>query len=265
MYNKIRIWVHIAARQRVWIKVLILTNSVSLIFLTLISFRYEVPQKIFLKLRNSIQNEKTAPVSYSGYMYPKGTIESLLYKRNGFNIVMLGDSITSYAHWGELLNRDDIANFGIAGDTTESIIRRINDVNLVSPARCFLMAGINDIFAGTSVDKIMINYKEIVNYLKQNNIEVTIQSTLYISKKASEFEFTGKNWEMINTNVYTLNELLKQFCIENDMIFLDINELLAKEGILEEQYTTDGLHLNKKGYEKWRDVLLVFCPKQIAK
>jgi hypothetical protein len=193
----------------------------------IVSLHYNVPQKVIKKVvilfqKNNIENN-ISPKEYSGYIYPKETIESLVYRINGFNIIMLGDSLTCHNNWGELLNRDDIANFGIGGDNTVSIINRINDIDIVSPEKCFLMIGINDIFGGRSTEEIVRNYKIILKYLKEKDITVTIQSVLsvsYLSEKA-----WGYNWKKINQEVIELNYHLSKIAVDEGLQFINLNNI----------------------------------------
>jgi lysophospholipase L1-like esterase len=185
-------------------------------------------------------------------------IHSLVNGKNGFEIVMLGDSITEWANWNELLNRDDIANFGIGGDRALYLRYRLFDVYLAKPKKCFLMIGINDLVGNDSVENVFENYKSIIGDIKEHDVEIIIQSTLYMSKKASRFEHIGNNWEKINIKVNCLNELLNEYCVENNITFLNINDTLSKNKILEEENTPDGVHLNENGYKKWKKVLIEY-------
>jgi lysophospholipase L1-like esterase len=203
-----------------------------------------------LSITKKYVTEIPVPAEYSGYIYAKETIESLVYKRSGFNIVMLGDSLTCHNNWGELLNRDDIANFGIGGDTTEKIIKRIRDVYLVSPTKCFLMIGINDIFSGKSLEDIIKNYKIILDHLRENNIDIIIQSVLFISELSESSQ--GYNWKEINKRVLDLNIILEKIAVTEGLQYVDVNKVLSNEDKLNNTYTSgDGIHLNKKGYETW--------------
>jgi lysophospholipase L1-like esterase len=224
----------------------------TLIFLVVISLHYKIPEKILNKIiiSTSGKNEIPVPEEYSGYIYAKETIESLIYKRSGFDIVMLGDSLTCHNNWGELLDRDDIVNFGIGGDTTDKIIKRIKDVYLVSPSKCFLMVGINDIFSRKSLEDIVRNYKIILEYLKENDIDIIIQSVLTISELSENS--LGYNWKEINKKVIGLNSILKKIAISEHLQYFDINKMLSNGNKLDDIYTSgDGVHLNKKGYEIW--------------
>jgi lysophospholipase L1-like esterase len=164
-------------------------------------------------------------------------------------IVMLGDSITAFGNWIELLSRYDVANRGVGGDTTGGIINRLSDIYELSPELCFIMVGINDFEIGFSVSKTFMNYTEILKKLKNKGITPIIQSTLYVSE-------TSPNWSLINNKVDDLNKMLKEYALKEGMMFLDVNSELSRGGALDSIYTYDGVHLSCNGYIKWRDLIL---------
>ena len=55
-----------------------------------------------------------------------------------------------------------------------------------------------------------------------------------------------------------MNELLYKYCSESDLTYLNLNEILSKDKMLEEENTMDGVHLNETGYKKWVDKLLKY-------
>jgi len=242
-------------RQNVWLKVLAISNVILFILLTILSLHYKVPQKILNKL-GFIKMESPI-LGYTYLNYRQMAIHSLVNGNGGFEIVMLGDSITEGANWNELLNRADVANFGIGGDTTTYLIHRLFDIYLAKPKKCFLMIGINDFVSNDTVENVFKNYKRIIEEIKDHNIEVAIQSTLCISEKALKFNFIN-NIETINSKVKDLNGLLKEYCLENKITYLDINAVMSKNEILDGQNTHDGVHLNKNGYEKWKKILMEY-------
>jgi lysophospholipase L1-like esterase len=86
--------------------------------------------------------------------------------------------------------------------------------------------------------------EKIINELVRNGINPIIQSTLYVS--------TGlPNWKKINKAVDCLNTGLKNICMENNIIFIDINKNLSIDGALRKEYSCDGIHLSGLGYKEW--------------
>jgi lysophospholipase L1-like esterase len=214
-----------------------------------------VPQKVL----NKLGLKKSEYITRYTYInYRQMAIHSLVNGNTGFEIVMVGDSITEGGDWNALLNRADVANFGIGGDRASFLLYRLYDVYLAKPQKCFLMIGINDFFGNDTVENVFNNYISIIEDIKGHNIDIIIQSTLYLSETASEFSFIGNNWKNINVQVNSLNELLIKYCHVNDLTYLDLNEILSKNKVLEKENTTDGVHLNEIGYKKWRDIIMTY-------
>jgi lysophospholipase L1-like esterase len=99
--------------------------------------------------------------------------------------------------------------------------KEINDIELISPKKCFLMIDINDVFGGKSAEEIIKNYKIIISYLKQNNVEIIIQSVLNISELAKDS--WGYDTKKINSVVIEVNKRLKNIAEEENVRYADIN------------------------------------------
>lgn len=159
-------------------------------------------------------------------------------------IVMLGNSITHGGNWVQLLGRDDVIEMGISSDITEGMLNRLQYVYLAEPKMVFIMAGVNDIYAGIPVETVMVNYIQILKNLKLRGIKPVIQSTLYAGEK-------WKNSAERNKDVELLNYLLKKYAKENDIIYMDLIPEMSQGLFLREELSRDNLHLNSKGYEVW--------------
>lgn len=159
------------------------------------------------------------------------------------NIIMLGDSITDRGLWSELTNRNDITNRGINGDTTLGLLNRLEILN-TNVKQIFIMIGINDLGKGKSVEYVYFNYIKIIARIKHNKQVPIVQSTLYVGSNFS------KN---LNLQVENLNDKLEKFCIKNNIIYINLNNYLAPNRVLENKYTNDGIHLNGLGYKVWNE------------
>lgn len=171
-----------------------------------------------------------------------------IYKTEKADVVMLGNSITFGVNWNELMGRTNIVNRGIGGDLTEGFLHRLKYVYNVHPKVCCIMGGINDIYENIAVEKIYENYTSIIDSLRAHNIIPVIQSTLFVSpkwKKAAE-----KNIE-----VGKLDKMLMEYAINERILFIDLNRVLSEHNTLKDELTIDGVHLNAKGYELWRNEL----------
>lgn len=222
--------------------------------MAIVSFRYQVPQKALNKL--GILNLPIQRI-YPGYNI--NNIMSLTYEQEGFDIVMVGDSITNGGNWNKLLGNKKIANLGINGDSTEGVLNRLEDIYYLNPEICFIMIGINDFQGNCSVDDVIKNYRKIVFEIKQHNIKIIIQSVLHLGHNYYINHILGKNkndWEIINKKVENLNAELEELTKEYGVEFVNINTGLSVNNILEEQYGDNtGLHLSELGYEKWAEII----------
>ena len=65
--------------------------------------------------------------------------------RGSPDIVMLGDSLTEWGNWHELVPEYSILNRGISGDTSSGVLDRLQEVIERRPKVVFVMIGTNDI------------------------------------------------------------------------------------------------------------------------
>ncbi|WP_047049665.1 SGNH/GDSL hydrolase family protein [Vibrio mexicanus] len=166
------------------------------------------------------------------------------------DIVMFGDSITEWGPWNDALDYK-IVNRGIAGDTTQGMLKRIDTSIVVKPDFVCVMAGINDLAQGYSVDQVFANYKEMLAIWKESDCQVLVQSTLLV----------GKRLDVLNSQVNELNQRLEALCAKEEIEYLDVNSVLVEQGMLDAKYSCDDLHLNAIAYEQW----LVLLKERLAK
>lgn len=166
------------------------------------------------------------------------------YKTDHADVVMLGNSLTQWVDWNELLGRKNIVNRGIAGDITEGYLKRLDQVLSLKPRLCFIEGGINDIYANVPVRIVFENYVKIVETLRSHNITPIVQSTLFVSPK----------WHSAaqkNKEVAHLDKLLEEYAKKNNIEFLDLNAVMSTNNELRDELTHDGVHLNADGYTIW--------------
>jgi len=166
------------------------------------------------------------------------------------SIVFLGDSITEYGQWEELINDPKVKNRGIAGDTTWGLLRRLDKITSAKPSMIFLMIGVND-FLFTDESEIMQNYEKIVQRIQRETPEsqLIIQSVLPVNNQVKKIAFS-------NIAIRSLNEKLKNLAQQYDLPYLDIHDkLLDADGHLAVNFTADGVHINGAAYQIWKDIV----------
>jgi lysophospholipase L1-like esterase len=161
------------------------------------------------------------------------------------DLVMFGDSITEWAPWADIFRDVSMVNRGLAGDTTTGMLRRIDTTLNMNPKLVCFMAGINDLAQGYYVEHIYQNYIDMLKVWQQNDIQILVQSTLYV----------GSKLQGLNPSVELLNSKISEYCTQQGIAFLDVNSVLLPNQLLSNEYSCDDLHLNAKAYQVWAEVL----------
>lgn len=161
------------------------------------------------------------------------------------DFVMFGDSITEWGPWHDTLSHYRLANRGLAGDTTAGMLRRLDTTAQCHPQLVCVMAGINDLSQGYSLDEVVENYRQMLDFWQAKGIEVWVQSTLY----------TGERLGALNPLVTSLNQSLFHLCQQRDLAFIDLNRHLCPEQFLPLDCSCDDLHLNSNAYRQWLEIL----------
>lgn len=165
-------------------------------------------------------------------------------------IVFAGDSITDRYDLNQYYQYDNklIINSGISGYKTTNMINRFHNLIEQHQAdKLFLMIGTNDLGAGTENDVVVNNIKTIIEMIKEKSSKTKIYlESIYPVNSAKRPTDKNRN----NEDIRYINEQLKKYCVENNIVYLDIYSILQDvNGDLKTEYTEDGLHLNDAGYD----------------
>lgn len=161
-------------------------------------------------------------------------------------IVMLGDSLTEWGNWHELVPEFRVVNRGIAGDTSSGVLDRLQEVIDRRPRMVFVMVGTNDIGLQIPPETLLSNLRAIVTRLRDASI-IPVAQTILVR---------GGWMQADNAVIAAVNAAWAEFCAAHGVRFLDLNALLAENGRLPEAMTYDGLHLTAAAYRVWRDAVV---------
>lgn len=186
---------------------------------------------------------ESSTASYSNYYHNKESFFSS-HDNGSVDLIFLGDSLTDIGEWNEVFPSKKSINRGINGDTTSGVIDRLGSITSLNPTKIFIMLGVNDLMQGQTVDNTLKNYIFIIKNLKDRGFDVYIQSTLL-----------ANHFNADNSKIDKLNNELMAFCHENNIPFIDLNKSLSENGKLRSDLTIDGIHLNGKGYDIWKNEL----------
>lgn len=168
------------------------------------------------------------------------------------SIIFLGDSLTDYVKFDEILRNPLIKNRGIEGDTTLGVLNRLDEVISMKPAKLFILIGTNDIVYGRKADEIIQSIRQIISRVQNASTDTKI----YIQSLFPVNNIKFKTNRPIET-IQAVNTEMKKLSDELHCVFIDLYPLLLNESenALDVRYTIDGLHLNGKGVLKWVEYL----------
>lgn len=158
--------------------------------------------------------------------------------------LLLGDSHVEGGKWDLLCPGPyGLRNCGHGG----AKVRRVHEVLEAIPDRdvegVLLMCGINNIGRGDSVDGTFEDFKTLLIAIRQElqPKRIVVAAVMPLRRKPD----TSK----INANIAEFNRRLKKLCLESNAIFVDVASMVAEpDGGLSQKLTSDGLHLNDRGY-----------------
>lgn len=228
-------------------------------FLTILSFtscsqnneEIVVEEEIIIIPDNLYPSEDVTIANHSDWTkthYPKRIAE---FKANSLNfneIVFIGNSITEQGEdWGLKVNNPKARNRGIAGDTSDGIIARLNEITFYKPEKLFLLIGINDLFHNPNAgQKIHENILHIIDEIhnKSPDTEIFVHTVLPTTT------------DNLISKINSLNVLLENSASLKSYTFINLHQrFVLLNGKMNMEYSTDGVHLNEKGYEIWSEII----------
>lgn len=190
-------------------------------------------------------------VLYQNHRLEKYSLDNS--KENKGGIVFAGDSLFDFFMLKKYFGRDlPLINRGIAGIDTDFLLRHLKTLVWdLEPSKVFLLIGTNDIELGYDTSRIFNNLVEIISQLKIEafQAEIYLVSLLPVNQEET-YQKTVKN----RTN-QILKGINNQICVLSGVHYIDAFSKLRKDGQLDDDYTTDGLHLSPSGYDVLSQVL----------
>lgn len=163
--------------------------------------------------------------------------------------VFMGDSIVHGFDVKHYFNQDNIYNCGVDGATTDFLLHLFGDTVIdYTPSKLVILIGTNDLSDTWQVDKLesAFNVFKLLQILmiKLPKTKVVVVSALPIIEELKSTMCRSNNQLRLLMNEYKANV---EEC-ENAM-FVDIFNEFLEDGQMKKEYTYDGLHLTKEGYD----------------
>ncbi len=192
--------------------------------------------------------------------------EAQAYRQAPRLTVLLGDSITLWFPQ-ELLPRDRTwLNQAISGESADRMIQRLEDLDDAEIETLFLMIGVNDLIAGKPENEVVRNIRASVRYLKKQhpNTTIVLQAILPHGAEGATWEGRDRLLQLPNERILAVNQALEKVAEEEGVHYLDLYTLFVdNEGKLRLDLSTDGLHLNDRGYLVWRTAILLLLSNEV--
>lgn len=170
-------------------------------------------------------------------------------KHSKKDIVFLGNSITFWGDWNELLNSKYIKNRGIPGDISFGVLDRLDEVIKGQPRKIFILIGINDIAHNIPDSIVLQNYRRIIYAIRNGSprTKIFFQSILPVNPSFGKLKAHYKK-----DHIKNINAGLKKITEEENVGFIDLYFAFADaEDNLPKNLSFDGVHLTKAGYDRW--------------
>lgn len=190
-------------------------------------------------------------------------------QKGNIDLLFVGDSITDFwrngprggatgpapyaglAVWDETFGKLNAANFGIAGDTTQGVLWRMQNGELegFKAKLIILMLGTNNINRNPN-DDIVEGDRLIVEEFKKRQPQAKVLIL-------GIFPRTAAAADPIRATIKEINSKLAKFADNKQVFYMDIGDkFLAADGTLTAEVMSDGLHPTTKGYQIWADATL---------
>ena len=190
--------------------------------------------------------------------YPKRIQEFKQDPLNFGEIVFIGNSITEGGRdWSEKFGIAHIRNRGIAGDVTDGVLKRLNEITYFKPKAVFILIGINDLFnRHHEEDNPALKYDKVVpssRYIGKNILKIA----KIIHRRSPDTKIYVRTLlptqrTFLKEDILFINGMIRQNEHKGYYKAIDLYaQFVDDKGELSRQFTKDGIHLNDLGYEKW--------------
>ncbi len=165
-------------------------------------------------------------------------------------IVFTGSSsIRLWRNLSEIFPDYNIINTGFGASVSEDLLFYTKELILnYKPKKVFIYEGDNDVAGEKKTNEIIDNLQEIIKLIKKENSNTKI---ILIAAKPSI-----KRWHL-KKQYKKLNRKQKQIAKKDTTIYYaDVWSIMLKNRMLKtELFSSDGLHMNAKGYKLWQQVI----------
>lgn len=185
-------------------------------------------------------------------------------QRGNIDLLFVGDSITDWFSnpfrggaapglevWNATFGPLKPANFGIAGDTTQGVLWRMQNGELegFKAKLIVLMLGTNNLNRNP-LDEIVDGDRLIIEEFKKRQPQAKVLLL-------GIFPRTADPASPIRATIKEINSKLAKLADNKQVFYMDIGDkFLTADGTLTTEVMGDGLHPTAKGYQIWADAII---------
>ena len=172
---------------------------------------------------------------------------------------LLGDvSVYARVSYSFLTDMNEMSGYMLQYEDVEMQAAQL--LNLAGIRKVFICMGTNDL-VGTEASVVFDRYVDYINGIIDANpgIRVFIVST---PPRVNSTQTPG----LTNDKISELNSLMREYCSDNGLDFIDINTPLCNNSTqLYSGYTSDGyVHMNNTGYGVWANTVSAYIRSMLA-
>ena len=174
-------------------------------------------------------------------------------KKGDIDLLFMGDSITDWwrsrgkAVFDQHFDSMKVANFGIAGDTTQGVLWRLQngEGEGFKPKAIMLMIGTNN---GNTAPEVAMGLAAVAFELRNDFPDAKILLLAIFSRAAANSRSRLKNTEA--------NKIIAALHDNQHVFFMDIGpKFLSEDGSISRDIMGDSLHPTAKGCEIWAEAV----------
>lgn len=183
------------------------------------------------------------------------------------SVVFFGDSLTEMYDLQEYYDFPTL-NRGISGDVTSHMLDRLEDNVLVTePSVLVLLGGANDLGHGGTPQSLSANLRQIITAVQAElpDCKIIVQSLYPVNPNV-----LGLSKRIVGTrtkeDILASNILIEDMCAELNVTYADVHShITGSDGYMYKELSVEGLHLNKRGYEKVTGILSAYLQSAIER
>ncbi len=196
------------------------------------------------------QKQDTTTNVWEGEIRKFERADSIQAPPQGANLFVGSSSIRLWETLQQDFPDQMVINRGFGGSELSDALHFADRIILpYRPRSVIVYAGDNDLAHGKKPEEILSDYKQLVRLIHEKLPGTRIG---YISVKPSL-----ARWNLVD-EIRKTNKLIKRYSSHDHLLwYIDIfTPMLGKDGApRKELFGPDGLHLNKKGYALWKNVV----------